>query len=84
MKEIEFNINDNVKIKLTQKGIDYYLSSYDFLPKLRLKTVKENFYKRIDKEGFVEMQFHQVMEYFGQFGFSMPEYFETVIKLEVK
>lgn len=83
----EFNINDYVKVKLTEKGKYIYYHQFD--------AINQNIQKiggkplnpielKYDDEGYVEFQMWHLMEIFGEhlhIGCDIP--FETTIKLKV-
>lgn len=69
-----FNINEEVKVKLTQKGIDIYENYYS-----RFGT--ENNGPRIDENGYTGFQLWTLMKIYGGHLFmgSLEEPFETTI-----
>lgn len=85
----EFNINDCVKIKLTETGIailknrhDSILKAYADNPEV-LKTLGEFKNPEVDENGYTEMQMWEVMNLFGNYMYNgnpdMP--FETTIAI---
>lgn len=88
MKEYQdFNINDYVKVKLTEKGKYIYYHQHDELNEEILKwggRLLNPIELKYDDEGYVEFQMWDLMEIFGRhlcIGCDIP--FETTIKLEV-
>lgn len=83
----EFNVNDYVKVKLTEKGKYIYYHQFD--------DINENIKKiggillnpielKYDDEGYTEFQMWHLMQIFGEHlynGCKMP--FETIIKFKV-
>ena len=60
-----FNLNDIVKVKLNDRGLDIYLHrydelllKYDWLPPVRVE---------MDKDGYVEFQLWDFMNLFGKY-----------------
>ena len=89
MKEYQnFNINDFVKVKLTEKGKYIYYHQFD--------DINQNIQKiggkplnpielKYDDEGYTEFQMWHLMEIFGKYlfnGCNIP--FETTVKLKLK
>jgi len=65
MKTIEFNANENVKVKLTEFGEKILKDDYD---RLRLSFPKMKPYElRLDKDGYYETQLWHLMSTFGQY-----------------
>lgn len=70
-KEIKFNINQYVKVKLTQEGINIYESRNDKLNEYidihGGKKLKRPIYsEKCDSEGYIKMQMWDFMELFGE------------------
>ncbi len=88
MKEYQdFNINDYVKVKLTEKGKYIYYHQFDDINE-RIRKIGGNLLNPIelkyDDEGYVELQMWHFMEIFGKHlcnGCDIPFY--TTIKLEI-
>ena len=90
MKEYKyFNINDYVKVKLTEKGKYIYYHQYDEINADILKTCGKPLdltpiELKYDDEGYVKFQMWHLMEIFGKHlgnGLDIP--FETTIKFKV-
>lgn len=78
MNNFKFNMNDSVKIKLTNKGIDILKEQYNELKKY-YPNIGE-FQLNLDKEGYYKQQLWSVMQIFGRdigMGNELP--FETEI-----
>lgn len=58
MKEIQFNINDIVKVKLTEEGKDILAKAYG-------GNIPEFFYKQYVDDGWWEFQLWDLMQTFG-------------------
>lgn len=70
-KEIKFNINEYVRIKLNPDGIEIYESRYDVLidrqKKYGIEGTKRPIYSEdCDGEGYIKMQMWYFMELFGE------------------
>lgn len=83
----DFNINDYVKVKLTEKGKYIYYHQFDDMnaniPKMDGKPLNPIELK-YDDEGYVKFQMWHLMEIFGKYlfnGCDIP--FETTIKFEI-
>lgn len=73
MKEIKFNINHKIKVKITDYGKQKLLEKYG-----------QEYYKScinsyIDKDGYFEVQLWVAMEMFGEFLFN-----GTILPLETE
>ena len=83
-KEIKFNINQLVKVKLTKKGYDILVNEHnsiaDRFPKMSKTTYRERQEQRLDIDGYATFQLHHLMSVFGNYmypGGDIP--FETEI-----
>ena len=78
MAEIKVNMNDNVKVKLLQKGIDILESKHNWL-----KSIDSNipgFELKLDEEGYYKDQLWSLMSDFGtHIGMGTSSVFETNI-----
>ena len=88
MKEYQdFNINDYVKVRLTDKGKYIYYHQFDKINEC-IRKIGGNLLNPIelkyDDDGYVELQMWHLMEIFGEHlynGCEVP--FDTTIKLKV-
>ena len=68
---IKLNLNDEVKVKLTQEGMEYYCnkhnSIYKDMPELleKYKFEIKDLYLKQDKEGYIKFQLHELFLAFG-------------------
>ena len=83
----DFNINDYVKVKLTEKGKYIYYHRFDDINEENLKggykTIINPIELEYDDEGYTEFQLWHLMEIFGKHlfnGCNIP--FETTIKFK--
>ena len=88
MKEYQdFNINNYVKVKLTEKGKYIYYHQFDDINECRQKIGCKPLNPlelKYDDEGYVEIQMWHLMEIFGEHlynGCEIP--FNTTIKLKM-
>jgi hypothetical protein len=65
----KFNINDKVKVKLTDYGRDIYYHQYDWINGINIfsKTVIKPSYPKIDADGYTTFQLWHLMELYGQY-----------------
>ena len=78
----QFNINDCVRVKLTDLGKDIYYHQYDETNDYYGRQVVEPYYPAVDKEGYTKFQLWELMRLYGTYcsnGCSLP--FETNITL---
>lgn len=61
----KFNINDHVKVKLTDFGKDVFYHQYDEFNKRFGKEIITPEYPKVDADGFTEIQFWHLMNIFG-------------------
>lgn len=66
----KFNLNDKIKVKLTEHGIDIFYHQYDesneFIKARGGKPIESRMPK-IDNDGYTEMQLWYFMELYGQY-----------------
>jgi len=65
---IKFNINDHVKVKLTDLGKDIYLHQYDRINKVYSnysKTILTPSNPKVDKDGYTDFQLWELMQLYG-------------------
>lgn len=83
----DFNINDYVKVKLTERGKYIYSHYYDDLNALIIKNGGKHLEPveiQYDEEGYTEFQMWHLMKIFGKHLFNGCEVpFETTIKFKV-
>lgn len=65
MKSI--NLNDTVKVKLTDHGKDIFYHQYDELNESLGKQLISPCFPRVDEEGFTKMQLWQLMKLYGPY-----------------
>jgi hypothetical protein len=77
--DTKFNINNFVKVKLTQKGIDILKRNHDDLNK-RCNGVLDEFELKLDEDGYYKDQLWSIMQSFGEHMYlGVCEPFETEI-----
>ncbi len=69
----EFNINDYVKVKLTETG-EQILKLYSINdakgcrnPKEAMEIIAKSYNSQLDKDGYLQIQFRELMQIFGPF-----------------
>lgn len=73
MKQITFNINDEVRIKLTELGEKLYTEKYS-----------KHYFAKKDENGYIEIQLWQVMSIFGPHMYNSGDLpFETDIIIPI-
>ena len=60
-----FNLNDIIKVKLTDRGKDIYYHQHDELNKFYGKEVLKPRYPKVDSNGFTSFQLWHFMEIYG-------------------
>ena len=81
---MKFNINDYVRVKLTDLGRYIYYHQYDELNKIYGKQVCEPSYPK-EVDGWYRAQLWSIMELFGpHIGMGKLNVFETIIEIEVE
>jgi hypothetical protein len=78
MEQIKFNINNEVKVKITDIGYDIWLAYENkftqYLPTYPITTIEE-LKAKADKDGYTEFQMWDMMSIFGshmKMGFENP------------
>lgn len=84
-KEIKFNVNDYVHIKLTPLGKKVYLGHYNEYRELSYQPLMKRMpkYTKSEKKGYHKFQLWEIMQIFGEIiynGCKMP--FKTEIILQ--
>lgn len=82
-----FNVNDKVKIKLTEKGKDQVWKDYLELCKRMGYTPKRGYegYPPEDQDGWSEWQMWDLIKTFGPYtGIGLEPLFETDIEIPIK
>jgi hypothetical protein len=75
-----FNINNYVKVKLTDKGKEIFYHQHDEINDLAGKELIEPHYPEVDVDGYTEFQLWELMRLYGEHlsnGCNLP--FETNI-----
>ena len=68
MREIRINLNEHVKVKLTDHGKDIYYHRYDKLAEMwpRNKCFEPH-YPKVDEDGYTEFQLWEFIELYGPY-----------------
>lgn len=84
MKEFEFNMNSHVKVKLTPKGIKYFVDNQNkWRPETDKLTISQ-FKSRLDDKGYYKFQLWCFIDCFGGLDMSLSKYVETDIVINEK
>jgi len=87
-QEIEFNLNQSIKVKLKPLGIGILYKRHEDLDnrvKARVGRGISSFEVKTDEEGYTTFQAWEFMEIFGEHtGICKPEAFELNIKILIK
>lgn len=82
MKTIEINLNETIRVKLTDLGKDIYYHQFDELHKLLKKRGVSPFrptMPRVDADGFTSMQLWYFIELYGNYiGVAKPNVIEPI------
>lgn len=75
---IKININETIRVKLTDYGKNIYYHYYDDVNKIYGKEVIKPRYPRVDKEGYSYFQLWKFMQVFGgdEMGMGKPAMIE--------
>jgi hypothetical protein len=63
----QFNINDCVRVKLTDLGKDVYYHQYDETNDYYDRQIFKPHYPAVDKEGYTEFQLWELMKLYGTY-----------------
>ena len=80
----EYNLNRYVKFKPTEKGILLIVERYNELMPKKFHTSFREQSNKLDPNGYMEMQFHSFMDYFGNKGCSLYKYVELNVLIDIK
>ena len=61
----KLNINELIKVKLTDLGKDVYYHQYDVVNRYYGKEIIKPHYPEVDENGFTEFQLHEFMNLYG-------------------
>jgi hypothetical protein len=84
MKYLEFNANQNVKIKLTDKGIEHIVRKTNEILPFKIHTSFKEYKSREDKNGYHTFQLWEIIDLFGNLGMTTWQYFDINIIFERK
>lgn len=73
MNKVRINLNEVIKVKLTDLGKDIYYHQFDELNRRRGRIVIEPFFPKEDAEGYTKFQLWEFMEIYGKhIGMAQP------------
>ena len=71
---MNINLNDNVKVRIHDKGIEHIVKQNNDLLPARLHISFKEKKAELDEDGYLTMQMHSLMDLFGGLGISLPDY----------
>ena len=71
MSDLKFNLNDSVKVKLTDAGIEHYVKNHNSLLPFQYQLSFNEYKSRADKDGYHYYQMHQFLDSFGGVGMNI-------------
>jgi hypothetical protein len=77
-----FNLNYTVKVFLTDLGIEHYIKQYNQDMPIRFQKSFKEIKHLIDKEGYLEIQGYDFLNYFGCLGSSITRYININIEID--
>ena len=76
---MRLNLNDNIRVKLTEHGKDIYYHQYDRTNKLLGREVCKPSYPKVDEDGYTTFQLWCFIELYGiHMGMTMPNVIEPL------
>lgn len=76
---MRLNLNDNIKVKLTEHGKDIYYHQYDRTNKLLGREVCKPSYPEVDEDGYTTFQLWCFIELYGiHMGMTLPNVIEPL------
>ena len=73
MSEVRINLNEDVKVKLTDLGKDIYYHRFDGFNRICGKIVCKPSFPKVDAEGYTKFQLWNFMKIYGEhMGLTMP------------
>lgn len=76
---MRLNLNDNIRVKLTEHGKDIYYHQYDRTNKLLGREVCKPSYPKVDEDGYTTFQLWCFIELYGiHMGMTLPNVIEPL------
>jgi len=79
MEYFRFNVNHDIKVKLSEKGIEYIVKQHNEIMPFKLHTSFKEYKSKADKLGYHTFQLWSFIDHFGRLGMRAYEYFDTDI-----
>lgn len=79
-----FNLNDEVRVRITDEGIEKYVKEANSILPFQLHTCFEKFKSQADKDGYHRVQFHWLLDNFGNCGLRVTNYIDINILFDSK
>ena len=72
-KAIRINLNEYIKVKLTDRGKEIFFHQYDFINSVAGREICKADYPEEDENGYTEIQLWRFMQLYGEhIGMSLP------------
>lgn len=79
MIDVRLNLNDNIKVKLTEHGKDIYYHQYDRTNAFCGRELCKPSYPKVDEDGYTTFQLWCFMELYGvHIGMTLPNVIEPL------
>ena len=76
---LQFNVNEKVFVKLTEKGIEKYVKDHNAIMPFQMQLSYREFENRKNSDGYHEFQLWSFIDAFGDLGMQGWQYYETTI-----
>lgn len=74
-----FNLNDTIRVRISDAGIEHYLKKFNNDIPFRLQISFKDFKSIADVEGFHKMQAWELFNAFGSLGLRISDFISTEI-----
>ncbi len=78
------NANLNIRVRIKDEGIAKYVKEHNEIMPFHLHTSFNEFKKQADKDGYHIVQFHWLLDNFGNCGIRLAKYIDLDILFESK
>lgn len=76
MDYLKFNLNFDILVKITDKGIKHYVDNHNSILPFEYHTSFREFKSKANEDGYHSMQMHSFMDVYGNLGMRLPDYVE--------
>ena len=84
MKHLKFNANSNIKVRLTDKGIEHLVRQHNEIMPFKHHTSFNEYKTKADEFGYYTFQLWSFIDRFGNLGFGSCHYFDINFVFEFK